>query len=328
MQKKIALFVVLPLAALFVWFAGIFIVQSLKIEHNWIFVKAVAAEVTEKEVDLDIPSNSGTSRRVVRKEDGFNGIAQGETVPLYVNPSNTAEMRRAIFSEMWLNASFMGLFVVVLGVAGIIMLRPGDGPDFAAMQAAFEADVKKAGEQGKTYTPGESDDGMPITLREPRQSWKANVFWGVVLGVPLLFMAWFAPADYPMLKRAGFGLAGACWLGFMLVKAIRNSGKTVRITSHDITVDTPLGSDTIYLRDVKRVALADVHKEMEDINNAGQWRYKTRGLNTMAQMKLYILYDAEGRSLLRLDEHMTPASEMARFRARMERVTGRMIDRE
>jgi predicted cobalt transporter CbtA len=38
-----------------------------------------------------------------------------------------------------------------------------------------------------TFDPANDEDGLPISVRGPKQSWRANLFWGL-LGLPMVVM--------------------------------------------------------------------------------------------------------------------------------------------
>lgn len=109
----------------------------------------------------------------------------------------------------------------------------------------------------------------------------------------------------------------------MLGSAWRNHGRTVTCDLQTITVSQAFRPMRILLDDVKRVVREDVRQQMRDIENIGVSRYeRMRRLDTRARSIVYALYDAQGHTLLRLDEAMEPAPAMRRFLARMESIAG------
>ncbi len=321
--RLMALGVVLPLALAFLWAAGWFAAESLRVQRNWLVVDAVVADLSRDGiVGFDLPLPSGTVRQEADRGDGFSGVKEGDTVSLYVNPADPKQLRRTGGAELWITPAFCALFALVLGGVGAFMVFHDDDAELRRMRARFEADRAAA----ERNPPPPADDGGTIVLHEPGQSWKANVFWGLLFGLGLAVPP-FLGGEGPALERYAMVLAGLAWMAFMAYRAAGNFGKTVRIDMAEIVVSTPLGEKRVPLREVKRVSLSDVRKELADLASLGVPSHRPKPMNTMAQLRLYSLRDADGRELLRLDGEMTPKSEMARFLRRMETLTGRSVDR-
>lgn len=323
--RLMALGVVLPLALAFLWAAGWFAAESLRVQRNWIPVEAVVADLSKDGVvAFDLPLPSGTVRQEVDRGDGFSGVKEGDTVSLYVDPADTRQLRRAGAAELWITPAFCALFALVLGGIGAFMVFNDDEAELRRMRARFEAD-RTAAERNPPAPPPADDDGI-IVLHEPGQSWKANVFWGLLFGLGLAVPP-FLGDEGPALERYGMALAGLAWMAFMAYRAVGNFGRTVRIDMAEIVVSTVFGEKRVPLREVKRVSLSDVRKELADLASLGVPSNRPKPMNTMAPLRLYSLRDADGRELLRLDGEMTPGSEMLRFLRRMEALTGRSVDR-
>jgi hypothetical protein len=165
-------------------------------------------------------------------------------------------------------------------------------------------------------------EGDVIYLREPAETWKANLFWGLLFGLLLIVPSFFAPEYTPLWKKYGLMILGVAWLGFMCRKAFQNRGRRVRCDWSEIEVSQPSGSWRIPLSEVKRAVRMDIREDLRKWNDMGRPRYKTKPLNTLSSMVVYTLYDGSDRELLRLDKKMEPAGEMRRFLERMEEVTG------
>ena len=323
--RVMALAVVLPLALAFLWAAGWFAAESLRVLRNWVAVDAVVADLSKDGiVTFDLPLPSGTARQEADRGDGFSSVKEGDTVSLYVNPADTKQLRRAGAADLWITPAFCGLFALVLGGAAAFMIFSDEGAELRRVRAQFEADRRETERNPPAAPP--ADDGGIIVLHEPGQSWKANVFWGLLFGLGLAVPPFLA-SDGSALERYGMVLAGLAWMAFMAYRAVGNFAKTVRIDMAEIVVSTPFGEKRVPLREVKRVTLSDVRKELADLQNLGTPAYKPKPMNTMGRLRLYVLRDGAGRELLRLDSEMTPGSEMIRFLRRMEDSTGRSADR-
>ena len=104
---------------------------------------------------------------------------------------------------------------------------------------------------------GVANDENVIMMREPRETWKANLFWGLLFGLLLIIPVFFAPEDTPVWKKYGSMLIGTAWIGFMSRKAFQNHGRTVRCDDTELEVLHPSGSWRIPLSEVKKVTRSD-----------------------------------------------------------------------
>ncbi|MDR3556303.1 MAG: hypothetical protein P4L55_16235 [Syntrophobacteraceae bacterium] len=168
-------------------------------------------------------------------------------------------------------------------------------------------------------------DGDVIFLSEPAETWKANLFWGLLFGLLMIVPSFFVPEHTPLWKKYGMMILGVAWLTFMCRKAFQNHGRKVRCDLDEIEVSQPSGSRRIPISEVKKVVREDIREELRKWNDIGRSRYKTKPLDTLPAMVVYTLYDDSDRELLRLDKNMKPAGEMHRFLERMETLTGRPI---
>ena len=99
------------------------------------------------------------------------------------------------------------------------------------------------------------EDGRLIQMREPSESWKANVFWGLLFGLLLVLPPLFAPKDtpLPLWKKYGAMALGVAWMTFMGRSAIQNHGRTVRCDTTSIQISSPFASKRILLSDVNKL---------------------------------------------------------------------------
>ena len=81
-----------------------------------------------------------------------------------------------------------------------------------------------------------------IEMREPRESWRANVFWGLVFGVSLIVPQFFGWEETSWLEKYGFIVAGLAWMGFMGLSAFRNYGRKMRCDDTSIEVSQVFGA--------------------------------------------------------------------------------------
>ncbi|MBI5395889.1 MAG: DUF3592 domain-containing protein [Verrucomicrobia bacterium] len=322
--KLIALFGVLPFLLILLWFTWKVAAKSRDVQATWTRVEARVVDASRDDsVTLELSWRGEKVRQEVKKEEGFKDLVQSQTLPLYVNPRTRAEMRPDSFAELWGGAAVLGFFSLFLAGTMLFLMRVEE-PKMPEMAARMAAQFERAAPnpQPSAPRPRHDDDGRPIEMREPSESWKANVFWGLLFGLLLVVPAFFAPKETPAWKRYSAMALGVAWMAFMGRTAIQNHGRTVRCDRNLIRVTQAFGHQRIFLSDVKKVTRRDVRQEFVDMEAVGRSRYKTRPLDTRAPIVLYILRDAQGKELLKLDKDMEPASEMRRFLDRMENLTG------
>jgi len=168
-----------------------------------------------------------------------------------------------------------------------------------------------------------------ITLRQPSEAWKANLFWGAVFGLPLLLGGIFGPEDAPLWKRLGAMLLGALWTAFMVRTALRSRGTKVVYDGSTILVSDPFGARRIPVSQVHRVVREDLRQQFQELEEIGlSRRQKFERMSTLPPMVYFILQDAQGTELLRLDQNMQPEVALHQLLERLEASTGSPIVKE
>ncbi|AMO22329.1 hypothetical protein GCM10027034_26600 [Ramlibacter solisilvae] len=174
-----------------------------------------------------------------------------------------------------------------------------------------------------TFDPSHDEDGRPIVLREPRQSWRANVFWALMLGLPAVGLPLLAGDEAMALEKYGTVLLGLGWMGFMGASAWRNLGRTVRCDMEWITLSQAFAPTRVALSQVASVTREDVRRQLRAFRDIGVSQAQRRHtFDTLPPIVMYVLRDAQGRTLMRLDQGMEPAGEMSRFLKRLQRQAG------
>lgn len=327
--KVIALVGVFPLLLAFLWFTWKVAAKCRDVQSNWARVEAQVADASQDDkVTLELSWSGGKIRQEVKKDGSFKDLEPSQTFPLYMNPRNRAELRPDTFADMWGGAVVLGVISLALAGTGLFLMLTGD-PKMPEDAPDLAAQFERAASNPQAFTPAprpsHDDDGGIIEMREPGESWKANVFWGLLFGLLLFVPPLFAPKDVLAWKKYGMMALGVAWMAFMGRSAIQNHGRTVRCDRTSIQVSQAFGSKRILLSEVKKITREDVRKKLREFENIGRPRYKTTPLDTKAPIVLYILRDAQGRELLRLDKNMEPVDELRRFLDRMENLTGSPI---
>jgi hypothetical protein len=325
--KLIAVCAVFPLLLVLLWLTWQVASKSREVQGNWPQVQARVVAVEDTTVTLEFPLKGNKVRGDVKREYTFKTVEPEQTLALYVNPANPAELKPVSFGQMWGGTIALGIVSALVAVVGIVLLRVGEDKTEARLVEQFKRDMdaarlNAASSQDEGQASRRKDDGRAIEMREPRQSWKANVFWGS-LGLLAIVPSLLAPPETSFIERYGTLALGLAWMVFMGLSAYRNFGRAVRCDDGFITVSQAFGAKRIALADVKKVIREDVRQQLRDIDNVGLSRYgKMKQFDTKAAMIMYVLQDAQGETLLRLDKDMEPASEMRRFLDRLESRTG------
>lgn len=321
--KFIAVAGVLPLLILCLWFTWKLSAAPRLVHSTWTLVEANVVEgAPEGMTALEWTWNGQRIRRELERKDDFQDLSPGMTLPLYVNPADAREIRPGGFARLWGGVMAVGVVALFLAVTAAFLWRVRSPEMPEELKREFQ---RSFSEPRQPDAQSRQDDGRVIEMREPRESWKANVFWGLLFGLLMIGPSVFAPADTPAWKRFGLMALGLAWMGFMGRMAIRNRGRKVRCDQTSIEITDPLGSRRILLSEVKQVTRCDVREKLREFDDVGRPRYKTKPLDTLAPMVVYILRDEQGSELLRLDQKMDPPDEMRRFLDRMEALTGKPV---
>lgn len=334
LPKWIAVLVVFPLLLTLLWFTWKSASDARDVKTSWPRVEAQVVDVSQADVvALEFAWQGEKVRREVKRDDSLKDVAQSQALSFYVNPADRSELRPATFAELWANTLVLGIFAVLLALIAVFLLRVGHD----SMPEEFAKDLEELKQAASSprvagstsaQRPRRADDGAIIEVREPREAWKANVFWGLALGLPAVLAAAFAPAEASLLEKFGLTLLGVAWIAFMGYKAVRNRAAIVRCDDKNIRLSHPFGSLSIPLAEVKSVVREDVRQAVRDFETAGMpLREKMRLMDTTPSIIKYVLYDAQGKLLLMLDEKMEPAAETRRLFQRLQDVTGQPIER-
>ncbi len=329
--RAVALLGLLPVALILFALSFKIAARSRLIEANWDLVEAVVVDdgMTDPSgrpaVMLEYLWNGRTKRLEVWKGGGRDSLSKGQKLRYYVNPKAAADIKRAEFADLWSGPLVMGVFAVLFtGVAGLLWWLGGTAA--FARPEAWIAQAAASHLEGPAAVAPLEEHGGQIEIREPSESWKANIFWGLLFGLLLVIPACFAEAGTPGWKKYGMMAAGGMWMVFMVRCAIQNRGRSIRCDASAITISQPFGSRTIPLHEVRKVTRNDVRKKFRALSEFGMTeREKSRRMDTLAETVIITLYNANNEELLRLDNNMQPRTEMQRFLHRLEKQTGQPI---
>ncbi|HEY3440460.1 MAG TPA: hypothetical protein VGK29_06905 [Paludibaculum sp.] len=158
------------------------------------------------------------------------------------------------------------------------------------------------------------DVAPEFVVREPSQSWKANVFYGLVMGLSFGLSALFA--DGPWTAARGFWVSVS--FGFLLwmgQSAVENYTKTVRLSVQGLEECSYFGSRRIPWEEIGGLEFQDIRAQIEKFQD-----WKTRRSSTLPHIDIWAVSDRRGQELLRLSAEMEPEDVFRRMR---EQITKR-----
>ena len=330
--KVVACCCIFPIALLLVWLSVKLARESHKVETSWRRVTAKASDAGEEDnkITLEWFWKEDPVRQNFDRKGQFSDVKASDTLPLWVNPADISQVRRAIFAELWGPVMVTGGFAVMLIGAGLLVIRFVGG-DSIKMPEGFPMGPLHAEMTPVAATPyvAPLDDGQPIELREPTFKWKANVFWGLLFGlvVTLPPLLTYSANDPSLWKRLAWIAAGLAWMVFMGRTAIQNRNRVFRCDQSEILVAESFASRRIPLSEIKTVTRRDIRERLREAGESSRRRGRLDD-DTLPPMVIYILRDAAGKRLLDVSSDMQPSQEMRRFLTRMKALIGTAIPDE
>jgi hypothetical protein len=212
-------------------------------------------------------------------------------VTVLENPLDPSDRRLAhwlAFADLWQPALWWLALLVPLGAARWLLTRARHGQRLVW--------------RGGGWSEGEPIDIAPPAavsgVRDSREAWKANLFWGAVLGIPAA-SAFFAGEG--VVLQVFLGGAGLLWCGFMAWTAAESKTREVRVD--------PGGIEERSIWNIRRASWADVRK-IEQVDVARELGGRRRRTSS-ARVVVWRLSDADGRQILSLPREMEPHDKLA-----------------
>jgi hypothetical protein len=294
LPKLMAVVAVLPFIACLGWLTYITAAASVERSTYWKLVPARVADPADGgNVRFEYTENGQVREVLIARSNGLNGVSVGEVIPLHINPANTAKAEPARGSDLWTTPGLLAFFLLFLVGCFLFLwrvkpMRLEIPEELLAMGGATKQDdFAPPSSRFARGMPGRSEL-RELTLRQPAQAWKANLFWSILPGG-------LAVAGLGMLMESGWmgvplllaGLAGVAWL---IRQALRNASYVLRCDSRSISVSDRFGSRTVALGDIAEVR---------------------RGADLQC-------HDSAGRILLRLSGALEPPEALAELLGRIE----------
>jgi len=154
-----------------------------------------------------------------------------------------------------------------------------------------------------------------VEVSEPRESWKANLFWGCVLGLPFGLPAVFMDGKWTA-ARAFWAAVGLGLFLWMVQSAVENYTRQVRLCSAGLEERTYFGIRRVPWEELGGVEFQDVRAQIERLQD---WR--TRRRSTLPRMDVWMVKDRQGKEILSLPAEMWPEKDFKGMLERIERRT-------
>jgi hypothetical protein len=225
-------------------------------------------------------------------------------VTVLENPKNPDERRLTGIFDLWNDAFVTTILGLALLTAAWLVWSAPWGVDAVWSAGAWRS------------APDAVERTARLEVFEPRESWKANLFYGCVfglaMGVPCFFVkgAWKPWPTIVAVLSMGF-------LAWMIQSAIFNFTRSVRVTDAGVEEVTFFGTRRVPWEEFGGLEFQDVQKFFTDLSNAGRWQ--TRKFSTMPKIDVWAVKDSEGRQIFSLPAEMTPKETFLAMREQLQR---------
>lgn len=253
-------------------------------------------------VEVQVGDDSGQpTLKIPRTHDAGYGIWSQVTV--IENPANPEERRLTGFFDLWNPVLVAAVFCLGFLIATWLVGTTTWGVDAVWTGGAWQA------------APAVAVETAPdLEVHEPRESWKANLFYGCILGLLMGVPAFFVRGGW----RPWPAIVAVVGLGFflwMVQSAVSNYTRTVRLSPAGLEERTFFGSRRIGWDDLGGLEFQDVRKQLEAFNRPEPGQ--SRKFSTIPRIDIWMVKDRQGRDVFSLPAEMTPP---ATFRALRERI--------
>jgi hypothetical protein len=151
-----------------------------------------------------------------------------------------------------------------------------------------------------------------FVVHEPGESWKANLFYGCILGLPFGLPAIFMDGKWT-LARAFWVAIGMGLFLWMVQSAVENYSRTVRISDAGLEERSLFGSRRVPWEQIGELEFRDVRARIQQLQD-----WKTRRSSTLPRIDVWAVKDRSGRELLSLPDGMEPRDAFLKMREQIK----------
>jgi hypothetical protein len=206
----------------------------------------------------------------------------------------------------------LGLWNKTLGYAifGLALL----GGAWLVSRTHWGQDVVWSG-RAWTRTAAAVETAADFEVLEPRESWKGNLFWGCVMGLPFGLSALFAEGKWSAARAFGAALAFG-FLLWMVQSAVENYSRTVRLSGAGLEERSIFGRRQVPWEEIGGLEFQDVREQIQRLQD---WR--TRRSSTLPRIDIWAVKSRDGREILSLPAGMQPDDAFRKMREQIEKRT-------
>lgn len=236
---------------------------------------------------------------------------------LLENPNRPDERRLDGLLDLWFRPLSFALAVVLSCVTAFGLIRLPLGQDLEWRE-------------GRWVQPEGSLAPLEPTLaqfRPPTEAWKANLFWGSALGLPLLVGSFFMTKENLMNAILMGWVGGSLW-GWLMISAAGHWTQAIRADGVCFEKSSIWGRQRARWDDLGGARVDNVVKAIKDVEEIADHRRTRKRMNTLAQVRMWSIEDRQGREILRFSTESRPASDLEKFVQRVGLETDRRGRRE
>lgn len=242
-----------------------------------------------------------TTLKIPRTYDA--GYRFESKVTVLENPENPEDRRLTGILDLWNRTLVASIFGLALLTAAWLVWSTTWGADALWSGGRWEA------------APAPFETAPEFEVQEPRESWKANLFYGCVLGLAMGLPPFFVRAEWTP-WRALWATLGMGFLLWMLHSAALNYSLTLRLSAAGLDEHSVFGARRIPVEEIGGLQFQDIARQLENLKP-----WQARRLAGYRAIDIWVVKDREGREVFRLSSEMTPRDT---FRVMRERI-GRRI---
>jgi hypothetical protein len=159
---------------------------------------------------------------------------------------------------------------------------------------------------------------VDLEVREPRESWIANLFYGCVMGLSFGLPMLFVKGDWTA-GRAFWAVVGLGFFLWMVQSAVLHYGLTMRLSRAGLEERSFFGTRRVPWEELGELEFQNVAQQLENLKS---WQDRRR--TSIRPIEVWLVKDREGRDIFRLSSEMKPADTFQAMRERIQqRAPGR-----
>lgn len=154
---------------------------------------------------------------------------------------------------------------------------------------------------------------LAFEVREPGESWKANLIYGCVFGLPFGVPAFLMEGKWTA-ARAFWAVVGTGFLLWMVQSAAENHSRTLRLSDAGLVERSCFGSRRIPWEEIGSLEFHDVREQLLRLKD-----FRSRISPSFPHIDIWSVKDRKGQEVLRIIAGMEPAEDFRNMREQILR---------